>query len=90
MSFLSVFQRVNFVSFNYLTHFNQPNTVLNILTIAIFQAASIFPALLVHTGISVAPQAPTTLTALDGGTGGWTGDIAALDGGTGGWTGDID
>ena len=59
--------------------------MLNVLTIAVFQAASIFfgPAIQTTT-----PKA-TISAALDGGTSGWTGDIAALDGGTSGWTGDI-
>ena len=61
--------------------------MLNVLTIAAFQAASIFFGATPQTAAPAAPKAATSLSA-DGGTGGWTGDIA-LDGGTGGWTGDI-
>ena len=59
--------------------------MLNALTIAVFQAASIFFGSPTQPTISKAPIS----AALDGGSGGWTGDIAALDGGSGGWTGDI-
>ena len=79
---------VNFVSFNHLTHINRLNTVLNFLTIAVFQAATIFFGPASPKATLAAPKAPVDFFA-DGGTSGWTGDIAALDGGTSGWIGDI-
>ena len=76
--------------------------MLNLLTIAVFQAVTIFSGPSSQKVTSVAPQAPVTFFAdgvtsgwggdiatLEGGTSGWGGDIAALEGGTSGWGGDI-
>ena len=49
--------------------------MFNVLTIAAFQVASIFAGTTLQTVITAAPKASTSLT-LDGGSGGWTGDIA--------------
>jgi hypothetical protein len=74
--------------------------VLNLLAIAALQTASFFsgpsfpvaaPVASHYTCLSIdgGTGGWTGDIAIDGGTGGWTGDIAAIDGGTGGWTGDI-
>ena len=75
--------------------------MLNLFSLAVLQAANIFFGTPLQTGTPVASKTTTSLSidggtggwtgdiAIDGGTGGWTGDIAAIDGGTGGWTGDI-
>ena len=62
--------------------------MLNFFSIAVFQAASILFSATSPFAAPVACQA-TSIATIDGGTGGWTGDIAATDGGTGGWTGDF-
>lgn len=75
--------------------------MFNTLSIAVLQAASILFGSPIQTTTPATRQTATAISndggtggwtgdiAMEGGTGGWTGDIAALDGGTGGWTGDI-
>ena len=60
--------------------------MLNILVIALLQAAGIISNLPAN-HVSAPAQAPSAI-CVDGGSSGWTGDIA-LDGGSSGWTGDI-
>ena len=63
--------------------------MLNFLAIALFQAASIVSVTNQEHSVAQAPMTVNYVVALDGGSGGWAGDLAALDGGSGGWAGDL-